>query len=538
MPERPWISWRRWWTPLGGPIQLEQAGGFLSDPISEFGHFYPLNVFPIDDLLQRHCLVLCGEPGMGKTAELDELEKRLAGTHNAPQLLRVNFRSCLDAADFHKKVFGSPVWKTWQQSDSSLRLIIDGVDEGLWLAPNFLEWFIEELRTAVPLERLSLILACRTLEWPQALGRQLAALWGEPRQDDQKPAGCEFELCPLTRSAVVQAATAHATPPNDFLKAVHERQVQGLAARPLTLFMLLDEFRERGGNLTRTHRQLYLDFCRRLCDEPDPLRARRLRRRKVAWLDYRGSQKQAVAGRIAAMMFLTAKSSVVVGTAPNASSTDISITDIATGKETDESEEFAVTDDVVEATLATGLFNAKGDSRFGFEHQTFAECLAAQYLARIDFGPLRTLLLRRDQIGDYVVPQLAELASWLAGEREDIFDLLLTKQPEILLRTDLSHLGDRRKEQVVEALLRKAANAEFFERHEERRPFYAALAHPGLAAQLRSTILDRRQNRVVRWLALDIASACKCRELFPALLTILKRGNDPVSPQAGYALDD
>jgi hypothetical protein len=182
---------------------------------------YPLNVYPLDDLLQRHCLVLCGEPGLGKTAELDELEKRAAARPNAPQLLRVNFRSCLDAADFHKKVFESAKWSAWQQSESSLLLIVDGVDEGLWLAPNFLEWFIEELRAAIPLNRLSVVLACRTLEWPQALGRQLAALWSEPSHQEEKPAGFEFELCPLTRSAVVQAADAHGASTNDFLRAIH-----------------------------------------------------------------------------------------------------------------------------------------------------------------------------------------------------------------------------------------------------------------------------------------------------------------------------
>src|SRR5436190_6792540 len=195
MPERPWISWNRWWTPLGGPIHLEQAGGFLADPVNEFGHLYPLNVFPLDDLLQRHCLILCGEPGLGKTAELDDLEKRLTTLPDAPQVLRVDFRSCLDGGDFHKKVFESARWNAWQQSDTSLRLIIDGVDEGLWLAPNFLEWFIDALKTGVALQRLYLTLACRTLEWPQPLGRQLSGLWGRAREEEQKPTGFEFELC-------------------------------------------------------------------------------------------------------------------------------------------------------------------------------------------------------------------------------------------------------------------------------------------------------------------------------------------------------
>lgn len=189
MPTRPWITWDRWWTPLGGPIHLEQAGGFLANPVSEFGHLYPLNVFPLDNLLGRHCLILCGEPGMGKTAELDELEKRSSNNSNQPEILRLNFRSCLDASDFQRKTFGSDRWDKWKRSKTALRLIIDGVDEGLWLAPNFLDWFVEELSKDIPLDRLSVILACRTLEWPHALGTQLAALWGEPPSDGEKPTG-------------------------------------------------------------------------------------------------------------------------------------------------------------------------------------------------------------------------------------------------------------------------------------------------------------------------------------------------------------
>jgi hypothetical protein len=538
MPTRPWITWDRWWTPLGGPIHLEQAGGFLANPVGELGDLYPLNVLPLADLLGRHCLILCGEPGMGKTAELDEFEKRSLSDPNQPEILRLNFRSCLDASDFQRKTFGSTRWKKWKRSKGSLRLIIDGVDEGLWLAPNFLEWFLEELGKNIPLDRLFVSLACRTLEWPYALGAQLAALWGEPRSDGKKPTGSTFELCPLTRGAVVKAADSYSTPSNDFLRTVHEKQIQALAARPLTLFMLLDEFRDRGGVLNHTHRELYLEFCSRLCREPDTLRDGRLRRRKIRWLDYTPSQIQVVAGRIAAMMLISAKNSVLVRSKIQPGSTDLLIRDIASGQENDGGKDFAVTDDLVEASLATGLFNAKGDDRFGFEHQTFAECLAAQYLAKIDFSPLRTMLLRRDRAGEYVVPQLGELASWLAAEREDIFQLLLATQPEILLRTDLSHLADARKQQVVEALLRKAASAEYFERHEQRRPFYAALAHPELADQLRPTLLDRSKNNTVRWLALDIATACKCHELFPAILKILKRRDDPVSRQAGYALDD
>jgi hypothetical protein len=536
MPQRPWIDWVRWFAPFVESIDVEERGGFLTDPQSEYGRFFTQSVFEVKDLLDRHCLILCGEPGMGKTTELDEVVRLLKGKQE--NVIRVNFRSCLDAADFARKTFRSKRWKTWLLSQSRLCLVIDGVDEGLWIAPNFLEWFIDELRGEVPLERLCVVLACRTLEWPQDLGQELAGLWSEPTEDRKGPTGAAFKLCPLTRAAAASAAEAHGVSGNEFLGAVHEKQVQELAAVPLTLFMLLDEFRDKGREFGRTRSELYLEFCSRLCRDHDVQRANRLRRRKVRWLDYGPTQLQTVAGRIGAMMLIGAKNSVLLPEGGTPTSTDLLIREVEVGVESDSTGDFPVTEDLIRATLgATGLFNSKGSSRFGFEHQTFAECLAAEYLASIQFGPLRTILFRRDGSSEYVVPQLAELAAWIAAERDDVFDFLLNRQPEILLRSDLAHLSADRKRAVIDALLDKAAKAEYFERV-ERRPFYAALTHPALAEQLRRPLLDRKLNDSVRWLALDIATACKCSELFPSLLTILKRGDDPISIQVGYALDD
>ena len=96
---------------------------------------------------------------------------------------------------------------------------------------------------------------------------------------------------------------------------------------------------------------------------------------------------------------------------------DLLIQDIANGSETDDVETFAVTEDIVDATLATDLFNSKGPDRFRFQHQTFAECLSARYLDRMPFRQLQLLLCKRDAVGEYVVPQLAEVA---AGRRQSL----------------------------------------------------------------------------------------------------------------------
>jgi hypothetical protein len=129
MPERPTIGWTRWCVPFDKPGDVQQSGGFLSDPDDEDFRFSAKDLFNAAELIDGHCLILCGEPGMGKTTELDNLERQLRTAGET--IIRVNFRSCLDAGDFKAKTFRAKTWKTWLRSEGRLRLLIDGVDEGL-----------------------------------------------------------------------------------------------------------------------------------------------------------------------------------------------------------------------------------------------------------------------------------------------------------------------------------------------------------------------------------------------------------------------
>jgi hypothetical protein len=62
------IPWKRFWCRFGGPIHVgEHVQGFLTNPENEFTKFYNPELFTLDQLATEPCLILCGDPGIGKT---------------------------------------------------------------------------------------------------------------------------------------------------------------------------------------------------------------------------------------------------------------------------------------------------------------------------------------------------------------------------------------------------------------------------------------------------------------------------------------
>lgn len=517
------FPWKRFWVPLHGKIHLEQRGGFLSDPEDDFGKYLNPEVRATEKVIPAGpgLTVLCGEPAMGKTVALESYLAAL-GTPGGP-LIKLAFRAIPNDRVFERHTIDSGPWAAWRAGTSRMTLVVDGVDEGLQKIDGFIDYLAGLLRSE-PVVRLRVILACRSAEWPAAEGAELAGLW--PAAAAENPRSLVWELCPLRRGDVELAAQASGYDAGDFLEAIYRQHVASLANRPMTLRMLLREFKG-GGQFSGTHRDLYLAHCRFLCSELDQARSARLRQDDLEDQVYEAAQ------RIAALTLLSNRSAVFTGPARDAEAGDLTLDEIvsAPGKG-------KVTRAVVRLALRTPLFWPQSHGRVHFFHRTFAECLACAYLTRLPFVQLRSMLCSRDRYGEYVEPQLAELAAWIAAERPELFQHLVDHDPETLLRSDIARLSDKSKRGLVQAVLERAQAEQLFDGREDRR-FYASLNHPGLTKVLRPYVENRRLNVVVRRMAVQIGTSCQRLDLLPILLArLMDKRDEAIHRYAAAALDD
>lgn len=480
-------------------------------------------------LPQTGPIVLCGEPGIGKSTELANIRASIeaAGAASGEIYCWLIFREVADLVDFRRRTVESGPWQQWRAGAMRLTLVVDGVDEGLLRVPNFLNDLTGLLKDE-PLDRLRLVLACRTAEWPLEAGRTLLSLWPDGRAEPL------YELCPLRRKDAEDAARALGCEPEAFLQAVWDRSAVVLAARPITLFFLLDEFRRHAG-LPATHRELYERGTANLVREVDPARLELLRALRKTEGRVSDAERLRAAQRLAALLLLSGRSAVrVSGGAFSPEYDHDLLVDTASGDDP-----APVTVPALEEAVESALFTSLGERRFGFVHQTFAECLAAQHLRPLPLVQLRRLLCQRDARGEHVIPQLAELAAWVAGAHTGFCEHLLHIEPEILLRSDITRLQGMLKSRLVETVLAGACEEKIFDDIRFRR-FLAGLNHPGLAMQLRPLISNRQGHHIARRIALSIAAKCRIAEMIDLLLALVIDNTETahLRDQVARALED
>ncbi len=500
-------EWQRFWCPRDGSFSLADDG-YLVDPTSEFGRTYNPDVMSFGELAPTPCLVLLGEPGMGKSDTLarehSAAQERADRVTTLPPLW-VDLRSYGSEDRLFRCLTGAPEIRRWADGDTILELFLDSLDECL-LRVDTLAALLPEALARLPVDRLRLRVACRTADWPHTLGDGLMEPFGEERVGI-------YELTPLRRVDVAEAARANRLDPDTFLLEIAKREAQALANRPVTLEFLL-RAKQQGGRLAGRRVDLYHDGCRLLSAETNQAR-----------LDagYRGrmgaDQRLRLAAHIAAATVFANRYAVWTG--PESGPVppeDVVFREIRAGTLRSAEPDDGALDEV----LGTGLFSSRGSQRMGWSHQTYGEFLAARWAVEggLDLDQILGLLTNPHDPEHRLVPQLHETAAWVASMRPDAFLALAERDPEALLRGDVMTADPEQRRALTQALLDGYDSERIVDTDWSLRPLYRKLAHPGLADQLRRFVADPEKGLMVRRAAINIAEACDVTELQEELISM------------------
>lgn len=501
--------WKRFWVPREGNIRLSNDG-FLSDPETKWGGILNPDAVPFTEIDKYPCLILLGEPGIGKsTAIEDAFETIGAGIDsNKGRILKLNLNEYSSDARLAEDLFNCELVREWKTGDYNLHIFLDSYDECRLNIKSLAPMIMSGLR-GWPVDRLHLRIACRTAVWPESLENGFKDLWGDSQVGI-------YELAPLRRVDVEEAAREEDIDPVSFLEEIDRVGAAPLTIKPVTLRFLLDSYR-RNGKFPQGRRSLYLAGCRGLCEE---VSASRRDAGLTGSLD--AEQRLMLAARIAAVMIFSNRAAICIGAAQvEVRNTDITLQEMSGGYETIRGNRFEVHETLLREVLDTGLFTSRGPNCMGWAHQTYAEFLAAHYLVSrgASFPQTMNLITCPGDPEQKVVPQLHESVAWLAGMSAGIFGAVLSADPAVLVKSDVATADEADRRALLEALLESFAKGKLHDFRFSRKN-YAKLAHTGIADQIHPFIVDGTMNLIARRAAIDIAHACRVVSLQDELLNI------------------
>jgi len=505
------FPWKRFWCPPEGVLRLDD-NGYLSDPEDQYAAYFSSDVRSYEEIRDIRCLILLGEPGIGKSQTIEDeilnLRRDLDGTND--HLIALNLKDFNSEDRLWASLFESEGWSKFRQADHRLHLYLDSLDEVRIRIHNVQNTILRGLRES-PVERLFLRIVCRTSEWPSTFLNELSKLWSEAQIKT-------FEIVPLRYKDVEEAARLKGLNGQAFMDTVSMKNIGPLAARPITLNLLLSLF-EKEGQLPTSTIEIYERGCLQLCTEPDEERQEKedINRLYVGFLT--PQQRIVVASHIAAILILSNNIGFSKGKSLYSAPEGYLPLRVLTGKDGRFGQsELTINEDAIRDTLKTGLFTSRGNNLLGFAHPIYADFLATRYLEHTPVEQIRTLMTHPHNRSK-IIPQLYEIAAWLASRRFDVMNWILHNEPEILLRSDIMNIGDEVKEQIVASLLGGFTNERLFYSGTLYENYYK-LAHPTIAEQLRPFLIDKNATMFARRAAIDMAETCKVKVLEESLANI------------------
>lgn len=504
-------SWKRFWCPRDGTYSISD-NGYLYDPDSEYGDTINPFLAPLKDFEDAACLILLGEPGVGKSTEFTTELSRVTATEADSRHVchSIDLKEYQTDTLLVSDIFDAEVMQDWFTGSHVLYLFLDSLDEGHLEVRNIASILAGRLRRLQPYaHRLRLRIACRTAEWPTSLEQTLKDIWAEDHNLQV------LELVPLRRSDVRQAAEKNSIDPDEFLKEVSRVSAEAFAVNPISLNFLLNIY-SQSDTLPTTKYELFEAGCRFLCDEVN-----QSRRDAGHFGQLTAAERLEIVSRVAAMMVFSGKSVINTSIHPKPGDQNVTIAEFAGGFELLEDRQINVNESSIREVLCTTLFSGRGSEQLGFAHRTYAEFLAGWYIThhKLDQPQVHSLLFH-PEYDTRIIPQLAETAAWVAVKDNFIFETMLNGDPQTLLRSDVATADETTKKRLVSRLLQGFRSGDLDDSDWALREHYHKLRHSDLADQLTPVLQDKNETTLLRRFAADLAEECKTSELLDVLLDV------------------
>ncbi len=520
-------NWKRFWYPHGTDIKLSDYG-YLPDPESDLEHFYNPTIVSFEAIAHIPCLVLIGEPGIGKSTVIKDAFNQVPETEEK-DLFELGDYGSEDA--LCDEVFRNTKFQNWKQGTHYFHLFLDSLDEGYLSIPILARILKRELnKISSHCHRLQFRITCRTNDWSSSLEETLKELWSEK-------VGI-YQIAPLRKVDVIEAAKKNNLDDNIFLQQIYEREAVPLAIKPISLNFLLKIYKQNQ-QFPNSKNELYLNGCEYLCQEHNNSR------KDAKFLpSLTPKQLLIVAARIAAVTIFCNRVAICQDS-ESCSPEDVNIQELWGNIEEAEGNKFQISRGEIEATLGSVLFSSGAilpsfpkANRISFAHKTYAEFLAAWYLEQSQMSLPQIMSLIRHPDGK-LVPQLHETAAWLANLLPDVFREIMKSDPDVLLTSDIETANVEDRVTLVEALLTFYDEEKILEDPVQNYRHYRKLAHPGLAEQLRPYIRESNKNEQARLVAIDIAEVCQLQEIQGDLVELVRDDSQPIiiRKNAAQAID-
>ncbi|NJA08313.1 hypothetical protein HC024_21675 [Methylococcaceae bacterium WWC4] len=484
------FPWPRYWFPEGNSNSIFVQSGYLALPPAEHRHYYQALPKQLAELTQIPVLILLGEPGYGKSHALADEQIRLEKEH-PDDLVIIKDLKIFDSGD-GQRLLDSDEFKLVEQG-RHLWILLDSFDECTLPAPG--DWLISNFINKVKYpERVFVRITCRPSHWPERLEKAFSERW---RSVAESPVE-SWRLCPLREDDIRIAANLSQINAEEFLNTVTERNVEQLAALPVTLQFMLRLFQEN--RLRKLRTEIFEQGLELLCEDSPERQITGFKSQIPA------SDRFRVATKIALGYVLQGCNSIWLGPRVEC---PIGLFDARQVSCKEVGQE--ISDEAVKETLElTGIFARVDGNNFQFASRTFAEFLAAWYIAKSPVPTSQKLKVLLHPDSQRLIPDLHETAAWLAALDADFLIWLVNHEPEAALESDFATLAQADLPTLVDGMLHLAT--------EEQRPSYdwqrlMKLQYPGLERKLSGVISDSSASFAARALAIRIVNACELQSL-------------------------